>query len=113
MEAWETAVHKMVVLVKAVDGRTEELARWYDDTHITDLLKVDGLVGAERHAVVPIKRPDGTTAWDFLLIYELDAEDPMTVLRNMAVAQVPVACDALDSSLTVSLVATSHGHRTE
>lgn len=106
-------MHKMLVLVKAVDGRAEELARWYDETHITDLLKVEGLVGAERHSVVPIKRPEGTTNWDFMLIYELDAEDPMTVLRNMAVAQVPVACDALDSSLTVSLIAVSQGHRTK
>ena len=104
-------MHKMVVMVKAVDGRVEELARWYDETHLADLLAVPGVVHVERHTIIPIKRPDATTQWDFLLIYHLDAEDPMTVLREMAVAGVPVQCDALDSSLTVSLVAVSQVSR--
>ena len=47
------------------------------------------------------------------MIYHLAGDDPMTVLREMAVAQVPVACAALDSSLTVSLVAVSQLSRGE
>lgn len=106
-------MHKMVVMVKAVDGRVEELARWYDETHLDDLLAVPGVVHVERHTVMPVKRPDGTTEWDFLLIYHLAGDDPMTVLREMAIKGVPVQCDALDSSLTVSLVAVSQVSRGE
>jgi hypothetical protein len=100
-------MHKMMVLAKAVSGRVEELAHWYDEQHINDLLAVPGLVSAERHTIMPVKRPEGTTDWDFMLIYELAGDDPMTVLRNMAVAKVPVVCDALESTSTLSLIAIS------
>lgn len=105
-------MHKMMVLAKAVPGRADELARWYDERHMTDLLAVPGLVSAERHTIMAVKKPEGTVEWDFMLIYELEGDEPMLVLRNMAAAQVPVVCDALDSSLTLSLIATSRVRRT-
>ena len=106
-------MHKMVVLVKAVAGRVDELARWYDETHLPDLLAVPGLVSVERHTMFPVKKPEGLMDWDFLLIYELEGEDPMVVLGAMAQQGVPVVCDALDSTQTLSLVAVSRVHRTE
>lgn len=105
-------MHKMMVLAKAVPGKTEALAQWYDNTHIPDLLAVPGLITAERHDLVTLKSPEGTTSWDFMLIYEFDGPDPMAVLKNMAEAQV-VMSDVLESSSTLSIVGVSHGVRRE
>lgn len=106
-------MNKMVVLARAADGRKEELARWYDEQHIADLLAVPGFVSAERHTVAPVKQPDGTPAWDFMLIYGIEG-DPMTVLRTMGglmgTEKMPTS-DALESSSTLSLVGISHGAR--
>jgi hypothetical protein len=55
-------MHKMVVLAKAVEGKVEALAEWYDETHLNDLLAVPGLVTAERHNLFTIKQPENGTS---------------------------------------------------
>ncbi len=105
-------MHKMVVLAKAVPGQVDALAKWYDEQHMKDLLAVPGLVTAERHKIVPLKRPEGTPEWDFMLIYELDNQDPMVVLKNMAMAQVVIS-DLLESTSTLSIVGLSQGLQKE
>ena len=105
-------MHKMVVLAKAVPGKVEELAQWYDETHIPDLLAVPGLITAERHTIMPIKRPEGTPVWDFMLVYEFSGDEPMVVLGDMAKAQVSLG-DMMESTQTLSLVGVSQGVRNE
>jgi hypothetical protein len=103
-------MHKMVVFAKAMPGQVDALASWYDEQHMNDLLAIPGLVTAERHTIFPIKRPDGTPEWDFMLIYELEGDDPMVVLQNMAAAQVAIS-DLLESVSTLSVVGVSQVFR--
>ena len=106
-------MHKMMVLAKAAPGRAEELARWYDERHINDLLAVPGFVSAERHAVIPLKQPDGTPQWDFMLIYEI-AGDPLEVMRGMGSlmgSEKMPSSDALESVSTISVIGMSQGRR--
>jgi len=102
-------MHKMVVLAKAVDGRAEELARWYDERHMNDLLAVPGFVTAERHRVIPVKAMEGLPKWDFMLVYEFEG-DPMPVLGRMGglmgTERMPTS-DALESASTLSIVGIS------
>jgi hypothetical protein len=105
-------MHKMIVLAKAKQGQVEALAKWYDEKHIKDLLAVQGLVTAERHTIVPIKQPDGSPQWDFMLIYELEGDNPMVVLGNMAKAKVELG-DMMESTSTLSIVGVSQGLRKE
>ena len=105
-------MHKMVVFAKAVPGKVEELAQWYDATHIPDLLAVPGLITAERHTIMPIKRPEDTPEWDFMLVYEFAGDDPLVVLGNMAKAQVALG-DMMESTSTLSIVGVSQGVRQE
>jgi hypothetical protein len=102
-------MNKMMVLAKAAEGRLDELARWYDERHMVDLLAVPGFVSAERLTLVPIKQREGMPQWNFMLIYEIEG-DPMTVLRSMAglmgSEKMPTS-DALDSLSTLALVGVS------
>jgi hypothetical protein len=106
-------MHKMIVLAKAFDGRADELARWYDDRHLNDLLAVPGFVSAERHRIIPLKGPQGLPKWDFMLIYEFEG-DPMPVLGSMnglmGTERMPT-CDAMESVSTLSIVGLSEGRR--
>ena len=106
-------MNKMMVLAKAAEGRVEELAKWYDEQHLNDLLAVPGFISAERHSVFPVKLPGGVPTWDFMLIYEIEG-DPMTVLRSMGglmgTEKMPTS-DALESVSTLSLVGISQGRR--
>ena len=97
---------KMVVLAKAIPGKKEELAKWYDEKHLGDLLAVEGVASVERHDYMPLKGPEGLVQWDFLLIYEFEGNDPMAVLGNMAKARIEMS-DIMESSQTLSVIATS------
>jgi hypothetical protein len=108
----ESRMHKMVVFAKAVPGKVTELAAWYDEQHINDLLAVPGLLTAERHTLMPVKQPDGSPAWDFMLIYELEGQDPSAALQNMGKAQIAIS-DLLESTSTLSVIAISQGLRKE
>jgi hypothetical protein len=104
----------MIVFAKAAEGRSADLARWYDERHIPDLLSVPGLISAERHTLSPVKRPPGTPEWEYMLIYEIEGDDPMVVLRNMgtmmASGRISLS-DALESTSTLSLIGLSQGRR--
>jgi hypothetical protein len=97
---------KMVVLAKAIPGKKDELAKWYDERHLGDLLAVDGVASVERHDYMPLKGPEGLPQWDFLLIYEFEGNDPIAVLGNMAKAQIALS-EIMESSQTLSVIATS------
>lgn len=99
-------MNKMLVLAKAVEGRVEDLIRWYDTQHIADLCAVPGVVKAERHSIMPLGAPAGSANWDVLLIYEFDG-DPMPILREMGARRGTdqmIWTDALDSTQTLSMV---------
>ena len=104
-------MNKMVVMAKAAPGRVEELARWYDEVHLNQLVAVPGIAAVERHTIMPIKRPEGSPEWDFMMIYEFEG-DAMTALGNMSKVSFDWS-DALESTSTLSTVGISCGRRTE
>lgn len=107
-------MHKMVVFAKAAPGRKQDLARWYDERHIGDVLTTPGVLTAERHEVVPLKRSQATPAWDFMLIYAFEGDDPLQVVRAMGettAASVQPTSDALESVATLAVVGVSCGKR--
>lgn len=99
---------RMFVLAKAHDGCRAQLEQWYDSRHIPDLLKVPGLVAAQRCDVRMLKMPDGFPAYDSLAIYDLDG-DIDAILREsgsrMGTPAMPTS-PAMDSSKSLALVAT-------
>lgn len=103
------AKYQMVVLAKAADGRVDELGHWYGTQHLPDLLRTPGFAAGTVHSIKTIGKPAGAPGWDFLAVYDLDTDDPMTVLaeagRRMGTERMPRS-DALESISTVSLIAT-------
>ncbi|MDB5454018.1 MAG: hypothetical protein JWO33_2596 [Caulobacteraceae bacterium] len=108
------AKNYMVVFAKAANGRVAELADWYDNQHIPDLLKVPGFVSAERSELKLFKTPEGAGPWDFMVTYEIEGENPMAVIaesgRRMGTGEI-VTSDALESVSTLAGIAASHGLR--
>jgi hypothetical protein len=81
------ALYQYVVLTRAVEGRTDEFARWYDDVHLADVVALPGVISAKRYRMVSVGAI-GIEAphWDSLAIYEIDADDPNPVLQSMVKA---------------------------
>lgn len=105
-----STLHSMVVLAKAVPGKADELANWYDSRHLPDLLRVPGMIRAVRHELRQLKVPSGAPVWDFLIVYEIEGADPMTVVaeagRRMGSPDMP-ASSALESASTAAFVGTA------
>lgn len=98
-----------VVLTSAHEGREEEFLRWYDERHLDDVKKIPGVVDARRFDVVhqdvnTIQAPK----WHSLAIYEIEAEDPQSVLKAISAvsgSEVMPLTPALDKFGLIQIVA--------
>jgi hypothetical protein len=71
----------MVVTSGAKDGRDAEYNDWYDTTHIHDICSIPGVMSGRRYDAIP-QSPNPQPA-PYLAIYELEADDPATVMAEM------------------------------
>jgi len=98
----------MIVLAAAHEGQAEALDHWYETQHVPDLLAVPGVKAIQRFDVQLLKAPEGSPRWDYIGIYDLEADDIGAVLKEagarMGSPQMP-ASPALDSSKTLALIA--------
>jgi hypothetical protein len=56
--------------------REDEYHKWYNDTHLAEIVSVDGIVSARRFASIDGNGP-------FIAIYELDCDDLDAVVGRM------------------------------
>lgn len=85
--------YKLIVMSNPVDGCDDEFNRWYDDVHLVDVFKVEGVIGAERY------RLRGAGKWRYLAIYELECDDPAAVEKELgrrAGSEAMVISDSFD-----------------
>jgi hypothetical protein len=97
----------MIAFAKAVDGRKDELNEWFEQQHVADLLKIPGFVSARRVAVRPMGAREGIPVWDFMALYEIEAEDVQAVIKEAGVRMatgVIVMSEALDRSSSLTLL---------
>lgn len=86
--------------------RDEEFNRWYTDTHLDDVVGVDGFARAKRYALSPARPVPGSppSSFRYLAIYEVETDDLEQVAANMqaalAAGRMPLS-DALDPELAV------------
>ena len=72
---------KLLVLTRAVAGQDDEFNRWYTDQHLADVLAVPGFVAASR--MRQCAAPVSPVAYPYAAIYEIDHEDPQSVIDEM------------------------------
>ena len=88
--------HVLVVQSNAVAGREDEYNRWYSDQHLGDVIKVPGILTAQRFKIAT----DGANAkWKYLAIYEVETDDlakTMAALNSRAGTPDMVISDAMD-----------------
>lgn len=97
----------MIAFAKAVEGRKDELNEWFEKQHVADLLKIPGFVSARRIAVRPLGAREGMPVWDFMALYEINAEDVHAVIKEAGVRMatgVIVMSEALDRSSSLTLL---------
>ena len=73
--------YKLVVFSEPTPGQEEEYNRWYDAVHLPEVLSIPGFVSAQRFKLnAPMV---GELPHKYLSIYEIDCDDPQTVLNDL------------------------------
>ncbi len=66
------ARYLFLVMAHAVDGREEELDRWYDQVHLKEMLAVPCVRSARRYRLAGTP---ATAEAPFLILYEVESDD--------------------------------------
>ena len=95
--------HLFVVLTDPFPGKDEEFNDWYTNQHLSDVLKLDAYVSAQRFRYVP-QRDDDEPYRRYLAIYETETDDvPETQRRLQEVVNTPAMpfSPAIDRSRSI------------
>jgi len=87
-----------VVLSRAHPGQEEEYVKWYKEHHMVDVLKFPEVVSAKLHRldfqrVYDLDAPQ----WTCITIYELEGEDPETIVNKLRDASFTDAMKPTDT----------------
>jgi hypothetical protein len=74
--------NRFVVLTNPIEGEDHTFNKWYDSTHVPEVLDVPGVIAAQRYNLAELKIPDDEDlpaqlpppTHRYLVIYELDRE---------------------------------------
>ena len=79
---------------RAMPGRDADYDKWYEDTHMGDVLALDGFVGCERFRK-PVQEQDGQ--FEYVAHYEVETDNPDALLQSLfAAAPDMTMTDAID-----------------
>ena len=93
------AKHLRVVLTNAAEGKDEEFNRGYNDVHLTDVLKTDGFVGAQRFALDAL---GSESPHRYLALYEIETEDIDATVKGLTEsAGTMVISDAMTDAMAL------------
>jgi hypothetical protein len=100
------ARHVLIVLSNAFEGKEAVFNDWYTNTHLPDVIQVDGFSGAQRFQLSPAQMEDGGgEPFKYLAIYEVAAADvtvPRDALRASTDSEGMYVDPALDRDHTVA-----------
>ena len=90
--------HLLEISSRALSGREGEYDRWYETTHVGEVLALPGFLACERFQRLS---PDSDQALEFVAIYEVETDDPPALLQSLFAA-VPTMqlTDAIDPNGT-------------
>jgi hypothetical protein len=89
------AKYVMVVQSNAVDGRDGDYNDWYDTIHFQDICDLAGVTSGRRFEATPIAM--GPAGQPYLSIFEIETDDPATLMAEMGKRSADGAMRQTDS----------------
>lgn len=86
-----------------VVGKEDEYNRWYNDIHLSEVLRIDGFQTAQRFQLHP-RQVQPNLTHTYLAIYQIDSDDVDGTLANLSKATWMNLSDAIDmTSLEIGI----------
>ena len=76
----------LLALTNPIEGREDEFNEWYTNVHLADVLKLPGVVAAQRFVLSDKQHRPPPFDWKYLAVYEIDIEDVQTTLTALKAA---------------------------
>lgn len=73
-------INKFIVFTNAMSGHEDEFNDWYNNQHLSDVLKVPGFVCAQRFKLA---QEDSDLPGRYLAIYEIESADPDAAVAEL------------------------------
>jgi hypothetical protein len=93
--------HLLIVMTNPSEGREDEFNDWYTNTHLPDVLKIPGIVAAQRFGLSPVQRMEPPLPWSYFAIYEIETDDLAATIADLGnrsnTALMPIS-DAMDAN---------------
>ena len=93
------AKHILVVLSNCREGTDEAFNSWYTNTHLHDVIAVPGFSAAQRYRLSDSQLSAGDLPYQYLAVYEVDAEDVNVPKEGLASAAAGGASMYIDPSI--------------
>jgi hypothetical protein len=71
----------LVVPSSAKAGKDDDYNRWYDETHLGDLLAIPGVKSGKRYDADPAS--PNTPDANYVAVYEIETDDPGAVMAEL------------------------------
>lgn len=76
--------YKFIVLTNPVSGRDDDYNDWYTNQHLGDVLRIPGIVAAQRFKTTPVQRAKQPLPYEYVAIYEIETDDLAVVVGELA-----------------------------
>jgi hypothetical protein len=92
-----------VVYTQPFEGQDADYNKWYDEIHVADVEKLDGVLSARRYRLADMDQPSEGQP-PYLALYELELDDvsvfPGQIAKAIEEGRMPLS-PAMDRSKTV------------
>ncbi len=75
--------YNLIALTNCEAGREDEFNDWYTNVHLADVLKLPGVVAAQRFELNEVQHRQGQMPWGFMAVYEIDIDDVSETLSEL------------------------------
>jgi hypothetical protein len=99
--------HLLLVLTNPTEGREDEFNEWYTNDHLRDVLKIPGIVAAQRFALSGVQRMTPPLPWSYFAIYEIETdnlEETVATLSNRSGTALMPISDSMQAARQAFMV---------
>lgn len=97
----------MVVLTESAPGEDDAFNDWYDNTHLADVLGLEGFCAAQRFRLSPIDDPKQHGGHTYLALYEIEGDLDEALANLSAERPNRILSPSYDAAQTRRLVFTA------
>ena len=76
--------YNLIALTNPIEGQEEAFNDWYTNEHLGDVLKLPGVIAAQRYALNDVQHRKGPLDWKYMAVYEIEIDNISETLEALA-----------------------------